>query len=356
MSASKHPPEPIFRITYWGCTGTLPSPLTAADVAAKLRALFGHLSPEILAKLSRVANDPAEFERVLQAHLPVHVRSTFGGNTTCVEVQTPDALLILDCGSGFRELGVDLARRWRTRDPRGPHEGHVLITHPHMDHTFGTPYFEPYQDGAHRFTLYGSPAVMKSLDAVLVPGSPLSSLYFPLTFSQLPAIRERHVLKVPSSFHIGRTTIHTTVLRHPGGCVGFRLECDGRSFVFCTDTEPASSPDAEVAKFAQGADLLYLDGQYLEAEYEGNVGVMGEAPLSRRGWGHGTVETCAETAAAAGVRQLHVGHHDPKRDDADLARVESCLQQYVADALKRLQRDASDCQACLAREGMQVVL
>ena len=74
-------------------------------------------------------------ERKLEEHLPFHLRSSYGGNTTCVEVRTPDALLVLDCGSGFRELGVDLAARWRAEGDKAVRKSHILITHAHMDHT-----------------------------------------------------------------------------------------------------------------------------------------------------------------------------------------------------------------------------
>ena len=133
---------------------------------------------------------------------------------------------------------------------------------------------------------------------------------------------------------------------------------DGEAVVYGAN----GMPDFQAMRRATGAhtsaalryhafDLLYLDGQYLAAEYEGRASMMGEPPLSRRGWGHSTVEACVATAVAAGAKVLHVGHREPKRDDFDLARIDAYLQQCVAAALAGTGRQMS---ACIPQEGLTV--
>ena len=100
---------------------------------------------------------------------------------------------------------------------------------------------------------------MKGLDAIFSPTSPLNGIYFPVTFDLLKAIRDRVVIEGGTSFSIGSTTISTLSLRHPGGCLGYRFDCGERSFAFCTDHEQVVAPDPALVKFAQNADLLYLD-------------------------------------------------------------------------------------------------
>lgn len=349
--------KPVFTITYWGVTGTLPAPLKPDDVTNKLIAALQHLAAnQQLQVIADAARDPGQLRAIIEKTLPFHLRATYGGNTTCVEVQTPDALIVIDCGTGFRELGVDLQRRWQVPGFAGSRAAHVLVTHPHMDHTFGTPYFDPYVDPRNDFVLYGSPAVMKSFEAVLSPASPLSNTYFPPTFNLLKAIRHKETIDGGMSFAIGSTTVTTIRLRHPGGCLGFRLDCAGKSFVFCTDHEHKDVPDAVLAAFARDADLLYLDGQYLAAEYEGRVGIMGEMPLARMGWGHSSVEACVATGIASRSRLLHIGHREPKRDDMDLARVESAIQQCLIASLEQAGRDVLSCRACMPFEGLTVEL
>src|SRR5438874_2506154 len=106
--------DPVFTVTYYGTTGTMSAPLRPPEVTDKVVAAVARLIEQgSLNGLRPGPNLHAEVRRIVHAALPFHLRSCYGGNTTCVEVQTPDALIILDCGSGFRELGVAIAARWR---------------------------------------------------------------------------------------------------------------------------------------------------------------------------------------------------------------------------------------------------
>jgi glyoxylase-like metal-dependent hydrolase (beta-lactamase superfamily II) len=125
----------VFTITYWGVTGTLTAPLRPPQVTDKLVAAIVFLVERgRLADLHPGPDLETKARRLLEEELPLHLRGGYGGNTTCVEVQTPDALLILDCGSGFRELGLALKARWHSLAPGSERSAHVLVTHPHMDH------------------------------------------------------------------------------------------------------------------------------------------------------------------------------------------------------------------------------
>src|SRR5262249_35420185 len=122
------PGEPIFTITYWGITGTLPAPLKPPEVTDKiLRAIQQLVEQCSLADLRPGPDTYQLIRRLVEEGLPFHLRSTYGGNTPCIEVQTPDALLILDSGSGMRELGIVLHPRWNAPDYQGSRAAHVLI-------------------------------------------------------------------------------------------------------------------------------------------------------------------------------------------------------------------------------------
>jgi phosphoribosyl 1,2-cyclic phosphodiesterase len=338
--------EPTFTITYWGITGTLTSPLLPQEVTAKIIASIEDLL--MRGRLDGLQPGPelrAALAREIEA-LPFHLRSTYGGNTTCVEIKTPDEVLILDCGSGFRELGRALQQRWNAPDYKGDRTAHVLVTHPHMDHTYATAFFSPYFDPRNNFTIWGTRTVITSLEAVLSPTSELSHVYFPPTFDMMKALRKFEEIHPWKEFQIGNTKIRTFPLRHPGGCLAFRLERAGKAYVFATDHEQVEAPDTALASFAHGADILYTEGQYTQAEYEGKQGVPGEGPLPRFGWGHSSIEACVKTAVAAGVRALHLGHREPARSDADLARLENEARLLARQA----------CQVLIPFEGMTVTL
>jgi phosphoribosyl 1,2-cyclic phosphodiesterase len=345
-----------FTITYWGVTGTISAPLPPGELTERIVAAVC-----LLARRGRLTDLPTgagleeAVRRIVDEELPLHVRSGYGGNTTCVEVQTADELIILDCGTGFRDLGVSLLRRWHGL-PLAARSAHILLTHPHGDHIAGTPYFAPYYDPSNSFTIWGTQAVQDSLAAVLDPRAPLSQVFFPPTYELMKALKSFRTFRPGDSFSIGSTGIRTCALDHPGGCIGFRLENAGQSYVFATDHEQRHSPDPLLVEFARDADVLYTEGQYTLDEYEGRAGIGGGSPQPRRNWGHSPVEYCAATAVAAGVRQLHVGHRDPQRSDADLAALEASLQEMVRTHLRRQGRPPDACRACIPPEGLTLSL
>jgi ribonuclease BN (tRNA processing enzyme) len=100
-------------------------------------------------------------------------------------------------------------------------------------------------------------------------------------------------------------------LPHPNGCLGYRIEADGRVFVYATDVELSlENLTDSVAAGMRGADALCLDAQYTPDEYHGRRGVP------KKGWGHSTMVDAAQVAQAVGARSLYLFHHDPAHDDA----------------------------------------
>ena len=350
-------PSPIFKLTYWGVTGTLTTPLLPGQVTGKLVDSICLLLEN--GSLENVPKGPAmrrAVAKIVNDDVPFHFRSTYGGNTTCIEVETPDALLIFDCGSGFRELGYSLLERWRGAGVAARRSAHIFISHPHMDHTYGTPFFLPYYDATCSFDIYASQLVIDSLAVVLSPESSLSHLYFPPTYSEMNSSISFHPLVNPTEFWLGSTQVSTYALRHPGGALAFRIENAGRAIVIATDHEHRERPDPGLARFSQGADLLYTDGQYLDTEYAGTSGVGQDPPCSRKGWGHSPVEACVKTAVAAEVKVLHVGHREPRRSDDQVADFESYLADLMEKELRGAERPAGTCVASVPYEGLQVVI
>lgn len=349
--------RPVFKITYWGVTGTFSDPLLPSEVTGKLCAALRLLVEKGSVQQLRPGPDlDATIRALVEKELPFHLRSTYGGNTTCIQVETPDAMIILDCGSGFRELGLTLAARWDAEGASARRTAHVLLSHGHMDHTFATPYFDPYYHPANAFTLCGAQATLDSLTAVLNPESLLSRVFFPPTFEQMSGLKGLQPLQAGADFQIGGTRVTTYALNHPGGSLAYRLENAGRVFVFATDHEQAAVPDPGLAAFAADADLFYTEGQYTQAEYDGEIGVGSEPPLTRHRWGHSPLPACVQTAATARVRRLHIGHRDPCRDDGALTRFGEHLQELVSAEMQRLARPIDSLQALIPYEGMSIEL
>lgn len=232
-----------------------------------------------------------------------------GGNTSCVEVRCRDHVFILDAGTGLRGLGDALLSEAE------PVTAHMLFSHVHWDHIQGLPFFSPIYRPNTTLHMYGTPED-GNLESVL--NSQMKAPNFPVGFDQAPARMHFHESPIGDSMDIGPVTVSTAPLNHPNGVLAYRIDCDGRSVVYATDTEHYAdgSIDSNLVVLARDADVLIYDAQYTPDEYCGSVG------FSRLGWGHSTWEEGVRVARAADVKKLVLFHHDPTHDDAMVAEIE----------------------------------
>jgi phosphoribosyl 1,2-cyclic phosphodiesterase len=225
----------------------------------------------------------------------------YGGNTSCIEVRCGSHLIVLDGGTGLRELGVHLGKVRNV-------DADVLFTHTHMDHIGGLPFFRPLFEPTNRFVLRaGHLAPERSLEDVLheVMADPV----FPVPPSVFSARVEYR------DFVAGETLalrpgieVRTALLYHPQRATGYRIEHRGRSLCYVTDTEHVpGKPDVNILGLARGADVLIYDSTYTDDEFGEHVG-----------WGHSTWQEGVRIAEAAGVGRLVVFHHDPGHDDGTM--------------------------------------
>jgi phosphoribosyl 1,2-cyclic phosphodiesterase len=253
------------QITIWGCRGSLPSP-----GASKLR---------------------------------------YGGDTTCVEVLLDDGtLIVLDAGTGIREFGAT-----RCQDVQ---EVHLLLTHLHMDHVEGFPFFSMLWSPDTKLNVWGPPSPMLSLKERLAKY--MSPPLFPIDLHDVPGSTTFNDLP-NGPWTIGSASVLASAVEHPGPTVAYRFEENGRTFAFMPDHEPAAlgdfrneSPDwIDGFAIAEGADVLMHDAQYTDNEY-----------ASRRGWGHSSYADAVAYAQVTGAKKLLMFHHDPTHDDDTLEEME----------------------------------
>ena len=254
----------------------------------------------------------------------------YGGNTSCIEVRSArGTLVVIDCGTGAHSLGQNLM----SSGANGL-RGHILISHTHWDHIQGIPFFAPLFVPGNQWDIYGPKGLDQSLREALA--GQMQYTYFPVTPDQFAATIRYHDL-VEGTFNIDDIKIITHYLNHPALTLGYRLEADGSTIVYCCDHEPYSrslaggqgniaGQDLRHAEFFRGADLLIHDAQYTAAEYPSKIG-----------WGHSSVEYAVKLGQHARVKRLALTHHDPLRDDDSVDRVLAKIRDGLQTAAAQLQ-------------------
>jgi phosphoribosyl 1,2-cyclic phosphodiesterase len=234
---------------------------------------------------------------------------------------------VLDAGTGIRELGLQLEQQGLARMD-------LLISHFHMDHLQGFPFFTPsYHPGTqidvHLASLGAGHPLSEPFDKLM------ESPHFPVPFQDLGADIRFHEMN--GRRQLGEITVKSQRVNHPGGCTAFRLEYRGKALVYLTDHEPyADAQDQPVLEFTRGADLLIREAQYTAEEYK-----------QKRGWGHSSFDAAVSDAIEAGVRSLALYHHEPQHDDLFLERELAELKSRYGSA---------ELDIFLAREGQCVEL
>lgn len=259
----------------------------------------------------------------------------YGGNTSCIEVRLADGtVVILDAGTGVRELGVLLAQD-------GAQTIHLCLTHLHLDHIEGLGHFLPIWRRETELHIWGPASAVRSIGQRVARY--FSPPLFPTQLSDVPARIVFH--DAPSEpWSIGSAVVSAEAVFHPGPTLGYRLEENGNSLAYIPDHEPALGLQLDALStdwisgfgIAQGAGVLLHDAQYTEEEY-----------VTKVGWGHSSVADAVLFGGIAGVARLLLFHHDPVHADDELEVLGERAQELWGESGEPPE---------LAYEGMELVL
>ncbi len=313
------------KVKFWGVRGSLPAPILPTEIENKIvKALRGARGVDL---------DDVKAVKNYVKSLPYHQRTTTGGNTSCVEVQGEDTEIILDAGSGIRQLGIELMQ-----GPCGQGQGiiHLLVSHTHWDHIMGFPFFTPAYAPGNQIIIYGRhPRIKERFQDQHHPN------HFPVSLETMSADVQFVQLQEGSNLNIGEFAVSSIHLRHPGGSFSYKIEKNGRAFVYATDAEyKGIRPKAmeQYIAFYADSEALVFDAQFTL-----------EDAMEKEGWGHSSSMVGVDIALKANIKRLVLFHHEPSYNDEKLQEIYDKTIRYYETI-----KGNRNLEIIMAREGLEM--
>lgn len=233
---------------------------------------------------------------------------SFGNHTTCLVVENEQNNIIIDAGFGIGYYSQYLKPKGNTF--------HLLLTHFHWDHIQGFQYFFPIFIPNNIINIY-SPFPEEQVREIL-------NIYFDGSYgpfdglSSIPA--EFRVHRMTGPLAIESFTVDFHKLNHTNLTYGYKISSNGGTIacLFDHDARSDKTNNDAIVKWAQGSDLVVHDAMFTEEEYR-----------EKSDWGHSTFEDACKNGVAINAETLLLTHHDPRRLDSELARIERQLQQTM---------------------------
>ncbi len=340
-----------------GADDYLLKPINPAELLRMVSPNGEHAAPAVVeSKVEAVVGGPTliRFWGV-RGSIPTPGRDTavYGGNTSCIEVRVGNQIIILDAGSGIRQLGQSLMKEVSENGLSLT----MLITHTHWDHIQGFPFFVPAYHPRVKVRILGYEGAVHGLRGALF--EQMQSAFFPVGLHQMATHLTFEELG-DMEFDLGTVKVRTIFANHPGICLGYRLSTPHGDIVYLPDheayerceverqkAEHENSPngleyariqDEKVVDFMRDAEVIIADSQYDAVEYP-----------SHRTWGHTCADDTVQLAARAGAKRLFLFHHDPDHNDEKVAAMVERAQNGIGENVGKLIVAA-------AREGEEIVL
>ena len=343
----------------WGADYFLNKPFKVDELFALIERFFEHhLKPEQFKGLPANALSSS-----IEAHLSLkdrpflkfwgtrgsvsvsgasHIR--YGGNTSCLEICSGKDHVIIDAGTGIVPLSKQL-------DFEHKKEMHLLISHTHLDHIMGFPFFDPLYMKGMKVHIWAPVSFEKETKELFT--DILAYAFFPVRLEEMKGDIIFEELRDGSEIQIGEIKISCCYTYHPGPTLGFVIHVAGKKIGYITDNElfcgytdkkrlsphdPKFIPHQRLLEFLKGCDILIHEAQYFDEEYAGKVG-----------WGHSSIYNATQFVAMLGTPQWYVTHHDPKYTD-DILHMKFEIH-------KELLRDfGCKCQLMHAKDGLVIPL
>jgi phosphoribosyl 1,2-cyclic phosphodiesterase len=318
-------------VRFWGTRGSL-------AVAQTAGAIKGKIARALVAAGGRSFADEAEAGAFVEGELDFATGGTYGGATTCVEIEGGDgSFIVCDMGTGLREFGINAFGRCAAGHER---TYHFFMSHLHWDHISGFPFFGPaFDPGAHIIVHSGH------ADAEEALRRQQEEISFPVAFDWLRAKIEFRTLVAGETYRIGGLDIEVMEQHHSHKSYGYRFTDDaGKTAIFSTDSEhkiESMEGEVDVAHFFRDADLVICDTMYS----------LADAVSMKEDWGHSSNIVAIDLCHEAGAKRLALFHHEPIYSDDDIQRMHKESIRY-----EELTRRELPLEVLCAYDGLEVRL
>ncbi len=298
--------ESFMKVKIWGSRGSIPATINAETIYRKIYTALD---------LSRnlIFNTDDEIKSFIETHLPFAVKGTYGTNTSCVQIVGTEEYIILDAGSGLRDLGNSIIQSGNTNCII-----HIFLSHLHWDHIQGFPFFIPAfikGNTINIYSLHDSPE-----QAFITQQSPPN---FPVPLDYMQADINFITLQEDCEYNKAGFKVKALKQSHPGDSYCYSFEKDDRKIVYSTDSEYKEIPegDSDFFKlFFKDADLLIFDTQY----------TLMDSINTKASWGHSSNIDGVEFAVKSGVKHLLMFHSEPTQSDVILDMNLEDTRKYAA--------------------------
>ena len=315
------------KLKFWGVRGSINAPLSPDQYRNKLINVLQLSAGKDL-------RDPRSIEQFIE-ELPLSLSTTYGGNTSCVTVNNEESLIILDAGTGIRNLGSELlsGKFFNSRIK----EYNLFFSHLHLDHINGLPFFATVHFKDVQLNFYSH---HKDFEKHLSLQQNFN--FFPVSLESRPCIKKFTELNDDDVINVGKLSVFSKALNHPNGSYSYKIiDGSGRKIVYATDGEyTAKTIVSEFFEFFRDADILIFDSQY-------NFNELAQ----RYNYGHSTAEIGVDAAVNSGVKKLILYHHNHENDDDKISAL-----YFSAIKYKEAKYPSYDLAVVIANEGMEITL
>ena len=319
-------------VRFWGTRGSL-------AVAQNASAIRGKIARALVAADGRKFADEEAAGAFIDGELDFATRGTYGGATTCIEIEAEGdgSFMLCDFGTGAREFGISAFGRMAQGHAR---VYNVFMSHLHWDHISGFPFFGPAFDPNSHIIIHSGHA-----DAEQAFRRQQEEISFPVAFDWLRAKIEFVQLNAGETYKIGGVDVEVMEQHHSHKSYGYRFtDSSGKTAIFSTDSEhkiESMEGEADVAAFFRGADLVICDTMYS----------LADAVSMKEDWGHSSNIVAIDICHEAEAKRLALFHHEPIYSDADLQRMHNESIRY-----EELTRREQPLEVLCAYDGLEVRL